>query len=86
MVNSCAMRTRESYTAVSPCGWYLPSTSPTTRAHFLPCAGLLSGKMRGGGGCETAACTAMLPSCWPSGDELAGKQDDVPERTGVQEA
>ena len=35
MVKSCAMRTRESYTAVSPWGWYLPSTSPTTRAHFL---------------------------------------------------
>ena len=25
----------------SPCGWYLPITSPTTRAHFLkPAAGL----------------------------------------------
>ncbi len=24
-----------SYTATSPCGWYLPITSPTTRAHFL---------------------------------------------------
>ena len=29
------MRTSESYTAMSPCGWYLPSTSPTTVAHFL---------------------------------------------------
>ena len=32
---SWAIRTRASYTAVSPWGWYLPSTSPTTRAHFL---------------------------------------------------
>ena len=32
---SCAMRTMVSYTAVSPCGWYLPMTSPTTRADFL---------------------------------------------------
>ena len=31
---SWAIRTRASYTAVSPWGWYLPSTSPTTRAHF----------------------------------------------------
>ena len=29
------MRTMVSYTAVSPCGWYLPMTSPTTRADFL---------------------------------------------------
>lgn len=28
------MRTSDSYTAWSPCGWYLPSTSPTTRAHL----------------------------------------------------
>ena len=27
-----AMRTMASYTAVSPWGWYLPSTSPTMRA------------------------------------------------------
>ena len=32
---SCAMRTMVSYTAVSPCGWYLPITSPTMRALFL---------------------------------------------------
>ena len=32
---SCAMRTSASYTELSPCGWYLPSTSPTTRALFL---------------------------------------------------
>ncbi len=31
----CAMRTRASYTGESPCGWYLPSTSPTTAALFL---------------------------------------------------
>lgn len=35
MEKSWARRTRASYTAVSPCGWNLPSTSPTTRAHFL---------------------------------------------------
>jgi len=29
------MRTMVSYTAVSPWGWYLPMTSPTTRADFL---------------------------------------------------
>ena len=29
------MRTMVSYTATSPCGWYLPITSPTTRADFL---------------------------------------------------
>ena len=33
--NGCAMRTMASYTAVSPCGWYLPSTSPVIRALFL---------------------------------------------------
>jgi hypothetical protein len=33
--NGCAMRTIASYTDMSPCGWYLASTSPTTRAHFL---------------------------------------------------
>ena len=27
--------TMDSYTAVSPCGWYLPMTSPTTLADFL---------------------------------------------------
>ena len=31
---SCAIRTSASYTEPSPCGWYLPSTSPTTRAHL----------------------------------------------------
>ena len=30
--NGWAMRTIVSYTAVSPCGWYLPITSPTMRA------------------------------------------------------
>ena len=35
MEKSCAMRTRASYTDWSPCGWNLPSTSPTTLAHFL---------------------------------------------------
>ena len=29
------IRTMASYTAVSPCGWYLPMTSPTTLADFL---------------------------------------------------
>jgi hypothetical protein len=29
---SCAKRTIASYTAVSPCGWYFPNTSPTIRA------------------------------------------------------
>ncbi len=29
------MRTAASYTALSPWGWYLPMTSPTTRALFL---------------------------------------------------
>ena len=29
------MRTMASYTAASPWGWYLPSTSPTIRALFL---------------------------------------------------
>ena len=29
------MRTIASYTELSPCGWYLPSTSPTTVADFL---------------------------------------------------
>src|SRR5664279_2809779 len=29
------MRTSASYTLESPCGWYLPSTSPTTVADFL---------------------------------------------------
>ena len=33
--NGCAMRTSASYTAPSPWGWYLPMTSPTTRADFL---------------------------------------------------
>ena len=33
--NSCTILTRASYTAESPCGWYLPKTSPTTVAHFL---------------------------------------------------
>ena len=30
-----AIRTMVSYTALSPCGWYLPITSPTIRADFL---------------------------------------------------
>mmetsp|Transcript_28832 Transcript_28832/g.68676 ORF Transcript_28832/g.68676 Transcript_28832/m.68676 type:complete len:200 (+) Transcript_28832:975-1574(+) len=30
----CASLTSASYTALSPCGWYFPSTSPTTLAHF----------------------------------------------------
>eukprot|EP00976_Prorocentrum_cordatum_P068621 1179212-Prorocentrum_minimum.AAC.8 len=34
MEKSCAMRTMESYTAWSPCGWYFPRTSPTTLAHL----------------------------------------------------
>jgi hypothetical protein len=34
------MRTAASYTAVSPCGWYLPITSPTMRALFLNGASL----------------------------------------------
>lgn len=34
MEKSCARRTSALYTAVSPCGWYFPSTSPTTRAHL----------------------------------------------------
>ena len=29
------MRTMASYTLLSPCGWYFPSTSPTIRALFL---------------------------------------------------
>ena len=29
------MRTIASYTDWSPWGWYLPNTSPTTRADFL---------------------------------------------------
>ena len=29
------MRTMVSYTELSPCGWYLPSTSPTILADFL---------------------------------------------------
>ena len=36
--NGCAMRTSASYTAPSPCGCHLPSTSPTRRALFLCCA------------------------------------------------
>ena len=32
--NGCARRTRASYTARLPCGWYLPMTSPTMRAHL----------------------------------------------------
>ncbi|CFN70859.1 Uncharacterised protein [Bordetella pertussis] len=35
MEKSCAMRTMVSYTDWSPCGWYLPMTSPTIRADFL---------------------------------------------------
>ena len=35
MEKSWAMRTMASYTAASPCGWYLPSTSPTSLALFL---------------------------------------------------
>ena len=33
--NVCAMRTMQLYTELSPCGWYLPITSPTTRADFM---------------------------------------------------
>ena len=33
--HDCAMRTMASYTAASLCGWYLPSTSPTSLALFL---------------------------------------------------
>ena len=32
---SWAILTKASYTEVSPCGWYLPNTSPTILAHFL---------------------------------------------------
>ena len=32
---SCAILTNASYTDESPCGWYLPKTSPTILAHFL---------------------------------------------------
>ena len=35
MEKSCAIRTIVSYTAWSPCGWYLPITVPTVRADFL---------------------------------------------------
>ena len=35
MAQPWAMRTIASYTAASPWGWYLPSTSPTIRALFL---------------------------------------------------
>ena len=35
MFQSWVMRTIVSYTAVSPCGWYLPMTSPTVQADFL---------------------------------------------------
>ena len=31
---SCARRTSASYSATSPCGWYLPITSPTIAAHL----------------------------------------------------
>src|ERR1700681_4774591 len=34
MLQVCARRTRASYTARLPCGWYLPMTSPTMRAHL----------------------------------------------------
>ena len=34
MANGCANRTNASYTARLPCGWYLPITSPTIRAHL----------------------------------------------------
>ena len=33
--HSWAILTMASYTDVSPCGWYLPSTSPTILADFL---------------------------------------------------
>ncbi len=36
-LNHCASLTRVSYTAWSPWGWYLPSTSPTILAHFRYC-------------------------------------------------
>src|SRR5213595_1162896 len=35
MVQDFSLRTRVSYRATSPWGWYLPSTSPTTVALFL---------------------------------------------------
>ena len=34
MAKVCARRTNASYTARLPCGWYLPITSPTMRAHL----------------------------------------------------
>src|SRR3979490_1928850 len=34
MAKGCARRTNASYTARFPCGWYLPMTSPTMRAHL----------------------------------------------------
>ena len=34
MEKSWARRTRASYSALSPCGWYLPITSPTIAAHL----------------------------------------------------
>ena len=33
--NGWAKRTIVPYTAKSPCGWYLPMTSPTVRADFM---------------------------------------------------
>ena len=57
MEKSWARRTSALYTAVSPCGWYLPSTSPTTRAHLQApdiCAQLLDGIVRG---------PADMPAC-----------------------
>ena len=35
--NSWTILTKASYTDWSPCGWYLPITSPTTLADFLNC-------------------------------------------------
>ena len=57
---SCAMRTMVSYTAMSPCGWYLPITSPTIRADFLYARfqSLPSSCMAN----NTRRCTGLRPS------------------------
>ena len=54
------MRTMVSYTAVSPCGWYLPMTSPTTRADFLYALfqSLPSSRIAN----STRRCTGLSPS------------------------
>lgn len=73
MEKSWARRTSASYTAVSPCGWNLPNTSPTTRAHFLQ-GHIVLGKMhcwlaaaadgagRGAGGVPAAVPPDELPA------------------------